>query len=121
MIEQLIYNGQADANFTVEVGLSRYEFSHSVSCIIFLEAFNMAGVSTRVQASATLDDSPPTPGDVLDGIDVICQGSTQMISVEWTSFIDTETTIFFYQVEPHNDFEQDLSYVGLQLEPVKPR
>ena len=123
-IEQLIYDGQVEAD--VEVDLSKYDLLHGVSHTVVLEAINRAGMSTRVQASVLLDSSPPVSGLVLDGmseIKVICQGPSLVISVDWTAFIDAETTILFHQVAaattPREDFQQDLAHFGLPLEPLQ--
>ena len=124
LMEQLLYDGRADAD--IEVNLSKYELYHNLSYAVIFEASNRAGISTRVQAFVLLDESPPMLGIVLDGITelhVRCRGSHQMIAVNWTSFIDSETSILFHQVAvartPHDAPAKDLLHVGLPLEPLQ--
>ena len=124
LMEQLLYDGRADAD--IEVNLSKYELYHNLSYAVIFEASNRAGISTRVQAFVLLDESPPMLGIVLDGITelhVRCRGSHQMIAVNWTSFIDSETSIVFHQVAvvrtPHDAPAKDLLHVGLPLEPLQ--
>ena len=122
--EQLIYEGQVDAD--VQVDLGKYDLLHGMSYVVVFEAINRAGLSTRAEVLLVLDDSSPLLGIVLGGIgeaDVLCHGSTQMIAVEWTRFIDSETTILFHQVAvattPLDDLGQDLAYFGVPFEPLQ--
>ena len=119
-VGQLIYQGQGDADVVVD--FSKYELLHRLQYTIFFEALNRAGMSTHVEAFMLLDDVPPIPGIVLGGItelDVRCQVSTQMIAVEWTPFMESETTILFHQVAvataPYADLDQNIVHVGLHF------
>lgn len=115
----LVYEGLVAS--AVLIDLSKYDLGHNMRYIICLEAVNKAGLSTRLQAFLLVDDSPPVPGRVLDGIteiEVHCHDSTQIIFTNWTRFVDAETDVLFYQVAakmaPNDHREPDLANFGLR-------
>jgi hypothetical protein len=119
-IDETFLVSQGPVDSKVEIDLSKYELGHNIRCIICLEAVNKTGLSSHVQAFLLVDDSPPVPGRVLEGIteiEVHCHDSTQVMFTNWTGFVDAETDVLFYQVAakmaPNDDREPDLAEFGL--------
>jgi hypothetical protein len=103
--------------------LSKFALVHNMTYTLSIEAIDRAGLHAMpLQAFLFVDDSPATPGKVLDGaseIFVHCQGSTRVIFVEWTPFLEPETKVLFHQVavaSAADPLQQDLAKFGKEVE-----
>ena len=68
---------------------------------VTVEATNSAGVTTSLKSDGvTVDDTPPTPGTVIDGMasDVDYVNGEDDISARWLDFLDLESGIESYEV-----------------------
>ena len=86
--------------------------------VISVEATNKAGLSVGIRAFIFVDNSPPVPGRVLDGVNVInvhCHGSNQVIFATWSHFVEPETSLY-YQIAATTasaeNLDQDLANFG---------
>ena len=103
----------------VIVDLRKFSVINGIKYTLSLRAVDKAGQQTLVYSYFHVDDSPPIPGRVLDGsgeIELRCHGSVHMISAGWTPFVDSESTLTYYQIavttSPQLD-EPDLAKFGL--------
>ena len=96
---ELVYEGRFMEEMLVD--LTEFSIIKGVLYTLVLRIADKAGQISSVHSYFLVDDSPPIPGRALDGlgeIEVRCQGSVRWISLEWTPFMDLESTLIFYQV-----------------------
>jgi hypothetical protein len=117
----VVLNGLANVDALLD--LKRYSLIHNARYVVALEAIDMAGLTTAVEAFLHIDDSPPVPGRVLEGLqdDIIhvhCHDSIRVIWVNWTPFFDNETEVTYQVAASTNRFDssaQDLAPFGSPL------
>jgi hypothetical protein len=118
----LVYEGVVRRHISVDLGT--FSLSHATTYSITMNTADSAGNLASSHAFIRVDDTVPTPGRVLDGLDEIqvrCHGSKKnpVIFVGWSQFVDLDSAVQFYQVAVATKpdvLEHDLVAFGSTIE-----
>jgi len=117
---RLVYGGVVRRHISVDLG--RFSLSHATTYSITMNTADSAGNMESTHAFIRVDDTAPTAGRVLDGLNEIqvrCHGSKPVIFVEWSPFVDLDSAVLFYQVAVATKpdvLEHDLVAFGSTIE-----